>query len=344
MAVRDLRHIVTSTVHLLVVLVPQPPQVLPQANDPCWCGSGRKYKRCHKPLEGRVLQGEVSPMRTVPAHIVRPSYADTGAVERWNESRVKDPDVIARMRRAGLIAAEILRAAGEVVRPGITTDAIDVFVHEATIERGAYPSPLNYHGYPKSVCTSVNEVICHGIPDSRQLQDGDIVNLDVTAYIDGVHGDTNATFLVGDVDPASRQLVQVAEECMWHGIEAVRPGRPISDIGKAIETHAKKHRMGVVRAFIGHGIGEQFHTDVQVLHYYDERASMVMRPGMTFTIEPMITLGTWQHKMVFDDDWTAVTADGKRTAQFEHTVLVTDDGVDVLTAPGGVSAVAPWRR
>jgi methionyl aminopeptidase len=242
------------------------------------------------------------------------------------------------------MAAEILRLAGEVVRPGITTDEIDVFVHDATIERGAYPSPLNYHGYPKSVCTSVNEIICHGIPDSRELQDGDIVNLDVTCYVGGVHGDTNATFLVGNVDPASRQLVQVTEECMWKGIEAVQPGRPLSDIGRAIEQHAKAHRLGVVRAFIGHGIGEQFHTDVQVLHYYDERASMIMRPGMTFTVEPMITLGTWQHKMVFDDGWTAATADGKRTAQFEHTLLVTDDGVDVLTAPGSVSPSAPWHR
>ncbi len=291
-----------------------------------------------------MLQGVISPMRSVPDHIVRPSYAADGHVERWSEPRVKSADIIQRMRHAGAIASEILTLAGGILRPGMTTDEIDVFVHEATIERGAYPSPLNYHGYPKSVCTSVNEVICHGIPDSRPLEDGDIVNLDVTAYVGGVHGDTNATFCVGDVDPASRQLVQVAEECMWHGIEAVRPGRPLSDIGRAIENHAKKFKMGVVRAFIGHGIGEQFHTDIQVLHYYDERASMIMRPGMTFTIEPMITLGTWQHKMVFDDDWTAVTADGKRTAQFEHTILVTDDGVDVLTAPGSVSPSAPWRR
>lgn len=308
-----------------------PPAVLPQANDACWCGSGRKYKRCHKPLEGRVLQGVISPMRSVPAHITAPPYAATGQVPRWAESRVKSPEIIERMRHAGLVAAEILALAGEMVRPGITTDEIDVFVHDACIERGAYPSPLNYHGYPKSVCTSVNEVICHGIPDSRVLLDGDIVNLDVTAFIGGVHGDCNATFFVGDVDPASRALVEVAEECMWEGIRAVAPGRPLSDIGRAIENHAKKHRMGVVRAFIGHGIGEQFHTDVQVLHYYDERASMIMRPGMTFTIEPMITLGTWQHRMAFDDGWTAVTADGKRTAQFEHTVLVTETGVDVLT-------------
>ncbi|MFM2181858.1 MAG: methionine aminopeptidase [Actinomycetota bacterium] len=315
-----------------------------RANDVCWCGSGRKYKRCHKPLEGRVQKGTVSPMRSVPDHIGRPSYALTGEPARWAEPRVKTPDVIDRMRRAGAMAAEILRLAGELVRPGITTDEIDIFVHDATIERGAYPSPLNYHGYPKSVCTSVNEVICHGIPDSRPLEDGDIVNLDVTCFVDGVHGDTNATFFVGSVDDESTRLVQVTEECMWHGIEAVQPGRPISDIGRAIELHAKKHRYGVVRAFIGHGIGEQFHTDIQVLHYYDPRASTVMKPGMTFTIEPMITLGTWQHKMVFDDDWTAVTADGKRTAQFEHTVLVTDDGVDVLTAPGAASPSAPWHR
>jgi methionyl aminopeptidase len=320
------------------------PTTLPQANDPCWCGSGRKYKRCHKPLEGRVTQGLVSPMRVVPAHIERPPYAESGVPVRWAEPRVKTPEIIERMRHAGKVAAEVLRLAGEMVAPGVTTDAIDIYVHDLCIERNSYPSPLNYNHFPKSVCTSVNEVICHGIPDSRPLQDGDIVNIDVTTYTGGVHGDTNATFFVGNVDPASRELVRVTEECMWHGIEAVRPGRPLSDIGRAIESHAKKYRYGVVRAFIGHGIGEQFHSDVQVLHYYDERASMIMRPGMTFTIEPMITMGSWQHKMVFDDDWTAVTADGKRTAQFEHTILVTDDGYDVLTAPGAVSPTAPWNR
>jgi len=279
-------------------------------------------------------------MRSVPSHIVKPSYADTGDVVRWNESPVKSPEIIERMRHAGQMAADILRLAGEYVKPGMTTDDIDVFVHDLTVERGAYPSPLNYHRYPKSVCTSLNEVICHGIPDSTIIEDGDIINLDVTCYVDGVHGDTNATFMIGDVSAEDRLLVKVTEECMWRGIEAVVPGRPLSDIGKAIEDHAKTHRMGVVRAFIGHGIGEQFHTDIQVLHYYDPRNNTIMKPGMVFTIEPMITLGTWQFHM-WDDDWTAVTADGKRTAQFEHMVLVTDTGVEVLTA--GPRAVSPGR-
>ncbi|HQV56442.1 MAG TPA: type I methionyl aminopeptidase [Ilumatobacteraceae bacterium] len=315
-----------------------------QANDPCWCGSGRKYKRCHKGMEGRVMKGIVSPMRYVPDHIAKPPYADTGRVPRRREDRIKSADVIERMRVAGAAAAEILRRAGEIIAPGVTTDEIDVFVHDLTIEMGGYPSTLNYHGYEKSLCTSVNEVICHGIPDSRALQDGDIINLDVTIYLNGVHGDTNATFGVGNISDDDRQLIRVTEECTWYGIEAVRPGAPISDIGKAIEAHAKKYRYGVVRAFVGHGIGEEFHGDIQVLPYYDERATMTMRPGMTFTIEPMINVGVWQHKMAFDDDWTAVTADGKRSAQFEHTVLVTDDGVEVLTAPGAVSPVAPWKH
>jgi methionyl aminopeptidase len=322
----------------------QPPAVLPAANDACWCGSGRKYKRCHKTTEGRIEPGTISPMLSVPAHIVKPPYAETGKVTRWQESAVKSPEIIERMRIACSAASEVLRLAGEFVRPGITTDEIDVYVHNLCIDRGAYPSPLNYSGYPKSVCTSVNEVICHGIPDSRVLQDGDIINLDVTCYMNGVHGDTNATFAVGEIDKENRDLISITEECIWRGIEAVVPGRPLSDIGKAIETRAKQDQMGVIRAFIGHGIGEQFHTDIQVLHYYDKSNNTIMRPGMTFTIEPMISLGTYQHRM-WKDDWTAVTADGKRTAQFEHTVLVTETGVDVLTGGNGAaSPFAPWNR
>ena len=310
--------------------VATPPAVLPQANDPCWCGSGRKYKRCHKRSEGRVLPGVVSPMRAVPAHILRPPYADTGEVTSWDEPRVKTSDTIERMRVSGRLAAEILRLAGEAVRPGITTEEIDEYVHQLCIERDCYPSPLNYNGYPKSVCSSVNEVICHGIPDSRPLEDGDIVNLDVTAYHGGVHGDTNATFGVGRIDPESARLVRVTSECLDHAIEAVRPGAPISDIGRAIERHAHAHNFFVVRAFVGHGIGEVFNGPPQVPHYYERNAGTVMEPGMTFTIEPMITMGSID-PVIWPDGWTAVTADGSRTAQFEHTLLVTETGVDVLT-------------
>ena len=304
-----------------------------KANDPCWCGSGRKFKRCHRDSAERLRPGRISPMRTVPAEIPRPDYADTGQPVRWAEPRVKSPDVIERMRHACRAAAEVLELGGAAVAPGVTTDEIDAVVHQAYIDRGGFPSTLNYRGYPKSLCTSVNEVICHGIPDDRALRDGDIVNLDVTIFLEGVHGDTNATFFVGEVDEASRRLVEVTRECLERGIAAVRPGALFSDIGRAIEEHATAHRYEVVRAFVGHGIGEQFHTELQIPHYYEPRLTAVMEPGMVFTIEPMISIGTGMHR-IWDDDWTAVTADGSRTAQFEHTVLVTDDGVEILTRTG----------
>ena len=304
-----------------------------KSNDPCWCGSGRKYKRCHRTSEGRVLPGRVSPMREVPDHIAPTDYYRTGTPVRWDEPMVKSADVIGRMRVAGRVAAEVLAATGAAVAPGVTTEELDWVAHQAYIERGAFPSTLNYHGYPKSICTSVNEVICHGIPDDRPLADGDIVNIDVTAYLDGVHGDCNATFYVGDVPDDSRTLVEVTRQCRELGIAAVRPGRPISDIGKAIETHAHAHGYGVVQMFVGHGIGQQFHISPSVPHYYTPEAATIMEPGMTFTIEPMITMGTWREKM-WDNGWTAVTADGRRTAQFEHTLLVTDAGAEVLTLPG----------
>jgi methionyl aminopeptidase len=304
-----------------------------KANDPCWCGSGRKFKRCHRDTAERLQPGRISPMRTVPPEIPRPEYAETGTPVRRQQPWVQPPDVIERMRRAGRAAAEVLQLGADAVAPGVTTDHIDAVVHQAYIDRGGYPSTLNYRGYPKSLCTSVNEVICHGIPDDRELRDGDIVNLDVTIFLDGVHGDTNATFFVGEVDEASRRLVEVTRECLERGISAVAPGRPFSDIGKAIEEHATAHRYEVVRAFVGHGIGEQFHTDLQIPHYYEPRFTTEMEPGMIFTIEPMISMGTGLHR-IWDDDWTAVTADGSRTAQFEHTVLVTDDGVEVLTTTG----------
>jgi methionyl aminopeptidase len=301
-----------------------------KANDPCWCGSGQKFKRCHRDTKEQLQPGLISPMRTVPADIPRPEYAETGNVTRRPEERIKDAAFIKRMRRAGHAAAEVLDIGAAVIAPGVTTDEIDAVVHQAYIDRGGYPSTLNYRGYPKSLCTSVNEVICHGIPDDRPLRDGDIVNLDVTIWLDGVHGDTNATYCVGNVDDASKRLIDVTRQCLDRGIAAVAPGRPFSDIGRAIETHAVANGYEVVRAFVGHGIGEQFHTDLQIPHYYEPRMTTIMEPGMVFTIEPMISMGTGQHK-IWDDDWTAVTADGSRTAQFEHTIVVTGTGVEILT-------------
>lgn len=234
------------------------------------------------------------------------------------------------MRKAGAAAAEILLHAGKFVAAGVTTDKIDEVVHAKTLEYGGYPSPLNYRGFPKSVCTSVNEVICHGIPDSRPLAEGDIVNVDVTIYLDGVHGDTSATFCVGEVDPDSRRLVAETRNALDAAIAEVRAGVPVNVIGRAIENHARLHRLGVVRDFIGHGIGTEFHSALAIPHYYDRRADRLLDAGMSFTIEPMLTLGG--HELyVWDDHWTAVTADGRRTAQFEHTLLCTDDGVEVLT-------------
>jgi methionyl aminopeptidase len=304
-----------------------------KANDPCWCGSGRKFKRCHKASTDHIRAGRVGPPRAVPADIPRPHYAETGVPVRRAEPHVRPPEVIERMRRAGRAAADVLQTVGAAIAPGVTTDELDALCHEECIRRGGYPSPLNYGAFPKSLCTSVNEVICHGIPDDRALIDGDIVNLDVTIFLDGVHGDTNATFPVGTIDQGSEDLIRVTRECLDRGITAVSPGRPIRDIGRAIQAHAEAHGYGVVRAFVGHGIGEQFHTDLQIPHYDDPRATTIIEPGMTFTIEPMITMGAWQHQL-WSDGWTAVTIDRRRTAQFEHTLLVNDDGAEILTLPG----------
>ena len=266
----------------------------------------------------------------MPAHIERPEYVGRKAPTPYRGPETKDPDTIERMRVAGRVAAQALEQVARHIAPGVTTDELDRVGHEFLLEHGAYPSTLGYRGYPKSLCTSVNEVICHGIPDDRALVDGDICNLDVTVFLDGVHGDTNATFLVGDVDEESRRLVEVTRECLELAIAVVRPGQLFNEIGRAIQTHAEANGFGVVRSFVGHGIGEQFHTDLHVPHYHEPRLTRVIEEGMTFTIEPMITLGAWEHDL-WDDGWTAVTVDRRRTAQFEHTLVVTADGCDVLT-------------
>jgi methionyl aminopeptidase len=273
--------------------------------------------------------GRLSPTRAVPPEIPRPPYApDAPALV----AAVPPDEFVDRMRAAGKAAREVLAEVGAAVKAGVTTDELDRVCHEACIARGGYPSPLHYKGFPKSLCTSVNEIICHGIPDDRVLLDGDIVNCDVTIFLHGVHGDTNATFLVGDVDEVGRDLVRVTEEAMWKGIDAVRPGAHVYDIGRAIQLHAEANGFGVVRAFVGHGIGEIFHTTPSIPHYYDPRADTVLESGMTFTIEPMITEGSWELGRIWSDGWTAPTRDLSRSAQFEHTILVTPTGHEVLTA------------
>jgi methionyl aminopeptidase len=275
-----------------------------------------------------VRAGRLSPARTVPASIPRPPYAPDAPplVPAVPPSEFGD-----RMRVAGHAAREVLLELQDAVRVGMTSDELDRICHEACIARGGYPSPLHYKGFPKSLCTSVNEVICHGIPDDRPLADGDIVNCDVTIYLHGVHGDCNATFCVGEVDDDARRLVQVTKEALWKGIDEVRPAARLFDIGRAIQTHAEGSGFSVVRAFVGHGVGEEFHTAPAVPHYFDPMADTVLTAGMTFTIEPMINEGGWELGRIWNDGWTAPTRDGSRSAQFEHTLLVTPAGVEVMT-------------
>jgi methionyl aminopeptidase len=284
-----------------------------------------------------VAPGTQSPRRPVPASIARPEYVDRPAPAPYTGPEVKDAATIEAMRSAGQIAARAMAAAAAEIAPGVTTDHLDAVAHEYLIDHGAYPSTLGYRGFPKSVCTSVNEVVCHGIPDDRPLEDGDIVNIDITAYLVvdglGVHGDTDATYLCGEVDEESRLLVERTHEAMMRGIKAVRPGRAINVIGRVIESYAKRFGYGVIRDFTGHGIGTAFHSGLVVPHYdaaphYDT----VIEPGMTFTIEPMLNLGTHEWEM-WDDGWTVVTRDRRRSAQFEHTLLVTDSGAEILTLP-----------
>ncbi len=279
-----------------------------------------------------LVPGVQSPRRSVPAHIARPEYVDRPAPAKFVGSEVKDSETIERMRIAGQIAGQALEEVGKAVAPGVTTDDLDRVGHEFLLDHGAYPSTLGYRGFPKSLCTSLNEVICHGIPDSTELVEGDICNVDITAFIGGVHGDTNATFLVGEVSDEARLLVERTREATMRAIKAVAPGRPVNVIGRVIESYAKRFDYGVVRDFTGHGIGTSFHSGLVIPHYDDPRYDTVMEPGMTFTIEPMITLGTYDYE-IWDDSWTVVTRDRRLTAQFEHTILVTDTGSDILTLP-----------
>lgn len=275
--------------------------------------------------------GRISPPRKVPAHIERPEYVGRKQ-PRKGGTDVQTAETIERMRVAGRIAAQALEEVGRHVAPGVTTDELDRIGHEFLCDHDAYPSTLGYRGYPKSLCSSINEVICHGIPDDTVLRDGDIVNIDITAYIGGVHGDTDATYLVGDVDEESRLLVERTHEATMRAIKAVAPGRQLNIVGRVISAYAKRFGYGVVRDFTGHGISTSFHSGLIVPHYDDPTLNVTLVPGMTFTIEPMLTLGTIDYDL-WPDGWTAVTKDRKRTAQFEHTIVVTDTGSEILTLP-----------
>jgi methionyl aminopeptidase len=322
-----------------------------RTNDPCWCGTGAKFKRCHgdrsQLRRDPVEPGEVSPMRVVPDTIARPDYVLSGGrVSTPTGRQVQTAESLERMRRACRVAAEVLLRAGDAVEAGVTTDEIDAVAHDTYVALGAYPSTLGYRGasgrereYPKSVCTSVNGVICHGIPNSRPLREGDIVNVDVTAYLDGMHGDTSATFVVGEVSPAVDALVETTRLATLRGIDAVAPGRPLSSIGDAIEPFARSRGFGVVREYGGHGIGATFHASPHIHHGVDRSLTETFEIGMTFTVEPMLTSGGPRFRQAVDG-WAEQVDDAMPSAQFEHTVLVTPTGVEILTVTtDGRSAV-----
>lgn len=280
-----------------------------------------------------LTPGTVSPERHVPGSIARPEYVGR---KRPNEpdgtGDLYTPEEIDRVRKAGRIAAQTLQMLEEHAVPGVTTDHLDVLAHEFMVSHGAYPSTLGYRGYPKSICTSINEVICHGIPDDTVLQDGDILNVDVTAFFEGMHGDTNRMYLIGDVDEQSRLLVERTHEAMMRGIRAARPGREVNVIGRVIEKYANRFGYGDVRDYTGHGVGRSFHSGLIIPHYDAPQFTDVIEAGMIFTVEPMLTLGSqdWEQ---WDDGWTVVTRDGSRCAQFEHTILITETGQEILTLP-----------
>lgn len=305
-----------------------------RSNDPCWCGSGKKHKRCHGDARAlrrpRVEIGAVSPPRAVPEGITRPDYVLTGEIGTPRGFQVHDADSLARHRHACQVAATVLLRAGAAVAEGVTTEELDEIAHDTYVELGAYPSTLHYNGYTKSICTSVNGVICHGIPDDRPLRRGDIVNVDVTAYIDGMHGDNSATFCVGEVDEPTRALVETTREATLRGIAAVRPHEPLQRVAEAIEPFARSRGFGVVREYGGHGIGQTFHAAPHVNHCIERGETTILQPGMTITIEPMVTTGGPEFFQA-DDGWTEHVLDNMVSAQFEHTVLVTDDGVEILT-------------
>jgi methionyl aminopeptidase len=284
-------------------------------------------------FSGHLRAGRISSARVVPSSIPRPEYVGKAGPREYAGTNTYDSAQVELIRESGRIAARAVEAVGLAIRPGITTDQLDAIGHAYMIEHDAYPSTLGYRGYPKSVCTSINEVICHGIPDDTVLEDGDIINIDITAFKNGVHGDLSKTFLVGTASREATDLVERTREAMNRGIKAVAPGREINVIGRAIESYAKRFNYGVVRDFTGHGVGSAFHSGLVIPHYDAAPGfSDTMEVGMVFTIEPMLTLGTYQWD-TWSDAWTVTTRDKSLTAQFEHTLVVTERGADILTLP-----------
>lgn len=287
---------------------------------------------------GHLVPGRVSPLRRVPDRIPRPEYVGRPGPREYLGDDRYTPDEIERIRAAGRIAAHAVETVAAALRPGVTTDELDALGHEFLVAHDAYPSALGYRGYPKSICTSVNECICHGIPDDTVLREGDIVKIDITAFKDGMHGDLCAAFPVGAVSDEAAALVDRTREALARGIRSVAPGREVNVIGRTIESYARRFGYGVVRDYTGHGVGEAFHSGLIIPHYDSPTATTVLRPGMVFTIEPMLTLGTPEHPGTvdweeWDDGWTVVTRDRSLTAQFEHTLVVTEHGSDILTLP-----------
>ncbi|CAK7896004.1 methionine aminopeptidase 1 [[Candida] anglica] len=330
----------------------------------CFRGAWTSHKSIHKKEDGSdevydpfpnfEYCGELrphyplTPRRAVPKHIKRPEYADNGRPiseiknDRIGKITILTPKEIEKVRKVGAMSREILDATARHIRPGITTDELDAILHKECTKRNAYPSPLNYYNFPKSMCTSVNEIICHGIPDQYVLKDGDIINLDVTIFYLGLHSDLNETYYVGDKAKADKDtvnLIETTRECLELAIAMVKPGVAFRDYGNIIEEHATKNNCSVVRTYCGHGINQLFHCQPNIPHYARNKAVGIAKPGMVFTIEPMLCVGTYKDT-TWPDRWTSSTQDGKYSAQFEQMLLVTEDGVEVLTArksdsPGG---------
>ena len=281
-------------------------------NDPCPCGSGLKYKKC-------CLSSSITPKQDVEAMYSR----------KYGIRLKKKPDIEA-IRQAGRLVVETLDLVESRIRPGMVTEEINTLVHEFTIKNGARPAPLNYRGFPKIVCVSANEVICHGIPGQRVLNDGDIVNIDITSILNGYYADANKTFFVGRPGAEATRIVDITRECLKRALSIIKPGQTLGDIGWTIQTYAEAQGCSVVREFVGHGVGFEFHEAPQIPHFGSKGAGITLIPGMVFTVEPMINLGQKELK-ILDDNWTAVTKDGSLSAQFEQTVLVTEEGYESLT-------------